>query len=469
MFERLLNPRSIAVVGASRNPEKIGNVVIRNLIKSGYKGKIYPVNPKCDEIFGHKCYPDVKSIPDEIDLAVIVLPAKFVLPVLKDCVDKGIRFVIPIAGGFGETGEEGKKAEEEMRKMIQGKITRIIGPNTVGIYIPRYGVNTALTAPEKTDFPPDGDIAFISQSGALGLLTMDEMSKFSVGFGAFINLGNRVDLNENELMEFFAEDENIKSIVMYIETFANAREFVEKAREISKKKPIIVLKAGRTSSGAKAAASHTGALASNDRIVDGALKQCGAIRAYDEEEMIDYARALAYQKPLFGDNIAIVTTAGGVGVVTADYVEEFGLRVAQLSEETKRKIKEDILPFASANNPIDMTASASDDHYDSVLEVLNEDEGVDGIIVYALFQTPLVTEKVVDVIEKWAKKKPTVVGVIGGSKVEKYIKEFEKRKIPVYPSIIRCVKSMVALRKRGKYLEKVKKKSNPSEIVGIEQ
>ncbi len=458
MFDNLISPDSIAVVGASSHPNKIGYVVLENLKNNGYGGRIYPVNPKGGQILGFKVYPSINDVPEEVDLSVITLPAEVTVKIFEDVAKKS-KFIIPIAGGFGETGKEGKERERKILEIARKYNARIIGPNTVGIYIPSTGVNTALVVPERSRFPGDGDIAFITQSGALGLLTMDSVSMYDVGFSSFINLGNRVDVNENELLQYFGEDEKSKVIIMYIESFANGREFMRVAKNVSRKKPIVVLKAGRTKRGGKAASLHTGALGGSDAVADGAFKQCGVIRAYDEIELVDYARALAYGKPIEGDRIAVVTSAGGVGVVTTDYIESevrgIGMKMAELSDEIKRRIREEVVPFASVENPVDMTAQASDDDYDGVLAALNDDPNVDAILVYALFQTPLISEKLVDIITKWYREgdKPIVVGTIGSEFALRMMRKFEDNRVPVYPSIERSVKALRVLRDRAKLLE----------------
>jgi len=458
MFDKLISPESIAVVGASSHPNKIGYVVLENLKNNGYRGRIYPVNPKGGEILGFKVYPSINDVPERVDLSIITLPAEVTVKVFEDVAKKS-KFIIPIAGGFGETGKEGKERERKILEIARKYNARIIGPNTVGIYVPSTGVNTALVVPERSRFPRDGDIAFITQSGALGLLTMDSVSMYNVGFSSFINLGNRVDVNENELLQYFGEDGKSKVVIMYIESFANGREFMRIARNVSRKKPIVVLKAGRTKRGSRAASLHTGALGGSDAVADGAFRQCGVIRAYDEIELVDYARALAYGKPIKGDRIAVVTSAGGVGVVTTDYIESevrgIGMKMAELSEEVKREIREEVVPFASVENPVDMTAQASDDDYDGVLAALNKDPNVDAILVYALFQTPLISEKLVDIITKWHRKgdKPIVVGTIGSEFALRMMRKFEENKVPVYPSIERSVKALRVLRDRAKLLE----------------
>lgn len=461
MINNLFNPGSIAVIGASRNPEKIGYAVLMNLKETGFRGNIYPINKSADEILGFKCYPSVSDVAGKIDLAVLALPAKYAPDQIRECVKIGVSYIIAIPGGFSETGEEGRKLEEEIKGILKQSDTRLIGPNTVGVYFPHSSVNTALTPPDRVMFPPKGDIAFISQSGALGLLTMDSISEYGVGISAFVNLGNRIDLNEIELLDYFHSDEKTRSIVMYIENVTEGRPFYEKIKEINRTKPVVVLKAGRTEASAKAASLHTGAMATNDAVFDGALRQAGVVRAYDETELLDYGRVLAYSRPLKGKNIAVVTTAGGVGVITTDYVSSkvngIGLSMAVLSEETKRRIKEVIVPFGSAENPVDLTADGSVSDYGKVIGILMEDASVDGIIVYALPQTPKMDKSVVNVIEEFSRKeKPIIVGVIGSRMGKEILIGLESKKIPAFPSVQRTVKAVRALYDYSTYIERRK-------------
>lgn len=459
MLNDLFNPRSVAIIGASQDPTKIGNAILNNMIGSGYNGVIIPVNPSSKEVMGLKCYPSIDDLSSAPELAVIALPASRALDALKSCVAKGVKYVIVIAGGFSELGNEGRDRERQLLDIIEGSGTRIIGPNTLGVYFPHSGVNTSLTSRGRMSFLPKGNIAFVSQSGALGLLTMDGVSEYNVGISAFLNLGNRIDLNEVELLDYFAADEMTRSIVLYLESVPKGRKFFDKVKEITEKKPIVILKSGRTSDSAVAASLHTGAMASDDAIVSGAIAQAGAVRAFDETEMMDYGRVLAYSGRMRGDRVAIITTAGGVGVITADYISSesngVGMKLAKLKDSTKARIKESIMPFASANNPIDLTADGSVEDFDRVIGILQEDENVDGIIAYPLPQTPKMGMGVVDVIEKYRdSSKPVVVGVLGSKMPKELIIEFEERKIPAYPSVHRAVKAMKALRDYSSYIER---------------
>ena len=450
MFDDLFSPASIAIIGASMDENKIGNVILRNLISSGFSGRIYPVNPSYSEIMDLKCYPSVKDIGDPTSIAVIVLPAHVVPQTVEDCISAGVKFLIIISGGFAETGLEGKKLSDRILSLIRNSGTRLIGPNTVGLYLPYSNINTTLTSYSRVSFPPPGNIGFISQSGALGLLTMDAISEYGIGISAFINLGNRLDVDETEFLDFFESDSRTGSVAIYMESVADGRSFYERIRRFNSRKPLVILKAGRTEQSAMAASLHTGAMASNDSIFNGMLSQAGSVRAYDETELIDYARVLAYSKQMTGNRIAVLTTAGGVGVISTDYISDSGsikpLQMARLSENTKDQIRKVIVPYGSAQNPIDLTADGSVNDYDRVLEILMRDDDVDAVLVYALPQTPKMDIGVVDVVEKHVKAgKPIVVGVLGYKIAKQLLVEFERRKIPAYPSVHRSVKSLGAL------------------------
>lgn len=450
MLDELFNPRSIAVIGASNDETKIGHVILKNLISSGFESKIYPVNPSSDEVLGIKCHRTVSDINEEVSVAVIVLPAHIVPGTVSDCIKSGVKFIIVISGGFSETGETGRELSEEIEKSIKGSYTRLIGPNTVGIYLPYSKVNTTLTAYDRVAFPNPGNIGFISQSGALGLLTMDTISEYGLGISVFINLGNRLDLSESDFLDHLGTEPNTKSVAVYMESVADGRSFYETVKKFSSRKPMVVLKAGRTEQSAKAASLHTGAMASNDSVFDGMLEQSGCVRAYDETELMDYAKVLAYSNRMQGNRIAVITTAGGVGVITTDYISETGhrkpLRMADLADATKSEIRKIIVPFGSVENPIDLTADGSVSDYDGVLDLVVRDPNVDAIIVYALPQTPKMNVDVVDIVEKHIQSgKPIVVGVLGYKMAKDLLKEFESRKIPAYPSVVRCVKSLRAL------------------------
>ena len=459
MFNNLISPSAIAVIGASPDRSKIGHAVLQNLVNQGFHGKIYPINPSCGEILGLKCYTEISSVPGKVDLAVIALPAKLALSVLQECIKQDVEFVIIVAGGFSELGEEGRKLEDSLKEKLKGTRTRLIGPNTVGIIFPHSKVNTALTPGERIWFPGEGQIGFISQSGALGLLIMDSLAENGTGISGFVNIGNRADIDEDDLMEMFLEHYETRSIVAYLESISNGEKFFRTVRDVNMKKPVTILKTGRTSEASAAASFHTGALATDDRVLDGILRQAGVVRAYSEVELLDFGRALAYARPLEGQRIAVLTTAGGVGVLTTDLLttedSRPALSMARFSQEEIGQLKEHALPIASLNNPIDLTADGSTQSYASILEILAESGNVDGIIAYALPQTPKIDTSVIGPIVNAARKKTVVVGVIGNRLTRDLMVDLEKAKIPAYPSVPRTVSAMKALYLRRMYLRRL--------------
>jgi acyl-CoA synthetase (NDP forming) len=449
-MKELFEPESIAVIGASSKEGKVGNLVFKYVSES--KAKVYPVNPNEDKISG--CYRSIKEIEDSIDLAIICTPAKVCAENVRECSEKGVKYVIPVAGGFGEAGVEGKRLEDEMKKYA-GQ-TRILGPNTLGIFVPEV-IDTMFLERKRSPRPGKGRIALVSQSGATAATIMNSANLYSIGFSAFVGLGNRIDLNENDFIDYFSEREDTGTIALYLESFADGFKFKEAIERC--KKPVVLLKAGRSAAGAKAAASHTGALAGSDRIVSALCDQYNISRVYDEEELIDVSRALAYSEPLKGDRIAVLTTAGGHGVIATDYItsKEKGvaLSISRLSEKTNEKLKKLALPFASLANPVDLTASATDDMYLKALDALIDDENTDGILASVLFDPPGMTEKLIDGIIARKGKKPLIVYTVGAEMSVSAIRRFEKAGIPAYPSIWRGVRALYALyslyARRGNY------------------
>lgn len=449
MFEALNSPSTIAVIGASSDPRKIGHAVMDNLVNQGFSGRIFPVNPSGKEIMGFKCYTDLESVPEPVDLAVIVLPAEKTVGAVEQCVGRKVKFVIAVAGGFSEAGKRGRELEAQLKKAIDGSGTRLVGPNTVGILFPHSKVNTALTPGDRIWYPGEGKIGFISQSGALGLLVMDSLTETGTGISGFVNIGNRADIDEVDLLEMFDSDHKTRSIVLYLESISDGERFYNAARAISRNTPVVALKTGRSKAASVAASFHTGAMASDDRVTEGVLRQAGVIRAYDETELLDFGKALAYSKPLKGGRIAVVTTAGGVGVLTADLLSIAddlpALSLSAFTSGETERLKENVLPIASVNNPIDLTADGSSESYGKILEILTESNEVDGIIAYALPQTPKIDQGILEPLRKAASITPMVVGVIGNRLSKDLLRDMEKAAIPAYPSVSRTVRAMKAL------------------------
>lgn len=457
----MLRPRSVALVGASANPSKISNVVLKNL--SGGSFELYPVNPKEKEILGLKCYPSVSSIPSRIDMALIVLPAESAVDVAADCVRKGVRVSVITSSGFAEQGPEGKELQTRLESLFKGSGCRLLGPNTMGVFVPGHGLDTLFIPVEKSKRPPGGPVAMVSQSGAVAIAFLEKAESFGMGVSACVCLGNKADIEECELLDHFAADDATRCVSMYLESFSSGRRFIESAREAAMRKPVILLKSGRTASGSRAASSHTGAIATaSDLLVEGALRQSGVVRVYDEEELVDVSRVLAYLEPSKGDRICVVASAGGFGVIAADYVESaehgFGLRMAELSETTRSRLSSLTPSFSSVRNPVDLTAEVTDQMYDHVLEVLQEDPGVDCIIMSLELQPPNVTRGLVEVAARRSQSgsKPIIVSAFGIGEMKDAWKELDAKGVPWYPTIRRAVRAAAALVERGHYASRWK-------------
>jgi acyl-CoA synthetase (NDP forming) len=458
-LDGLMRPRSVAVLGASAHPEKMGHIVLKNLSKG--KFQLYPVNPNENEILGLRCYPSIAAVPGDVDLAVLALPAPASESSVRECAVKGVRVVIVTSSGFRETGPEGSALESRLVEAIEGTKTRILGPNTMGVFVPSIGLDSLLIPIERSKRPKRGSIAMISQSGAVSIAFMEKAEAAGIGISACVGLGNKIDINENELLDFFSNDANTKCIALYLESFSDGKGFLDVARKIVKKKPIVALKSGRTITGETAARSHTGALSSSDPVVDGVLRQAGVVRAYDEEELLDVAKALDFVDHIQGNKVCIVASAGGFGVIATDLVESndhgAGLVMARLSNRTSDELKTIAPGFSSVRNPVDLTAGVTDEMYDSVLGVLMDDSGVDCIMMSLEMQPPHITRKLIDAAERrgGSGRTPLVVSAFAGVRTDALLKELAKRKILAYPSIWRAIRAIRALSDRGRYLRQM--------------
>jgi acetyl coenzyme A synthetase (ADP forming)-like protein len=374
----IFEPRSIAVVGASRRPGQLGHEIVDNLVENGYRGKLYVVHPTIDSLDSVKAYSSLEAIPDMVDLAIVAVPAREVEHVIDDCIAKGVPAAVVISAGFGETGSEGRAMEQRLLEKLRASGMRMVGPNCMGVINADPAVSMQATfAPV---FPPAGTIAMSSQSGALGLAILDYARSLNIGFSTFVSVGNKADVSGNDLIQYWAEDPKTEVILLYLESFGNPQKFAEITRRVGKKKPIVVVKAGRSASGAKAASSHTGALATNDATVTAMLRQAGVIRTDTLEELFDIASLLAHQPLPRGRNIAIVTNAGGPGILAADACEANGLTLATLSADTAAHLRQFLPPAASVGNPVDMIASATPDQYAKTLQAVLADPAVDAVI-----------------------------------------------------------------------------------------
>jgi len=431
MLETFFTPQSVAVVGASRDPEKLGYSILANVKNDGFPGEIYPVNPKADEILGMKVYPSVLDIPGPVDLAIVVVPARFVASVLKECGDKGVPSVVIITAGFREAGPEGLEREKELIEIAEENDIRIIGPNCLGV----IDTETPLNGSFATDMPPAGPIAFMSQSGALGAAVLDMAMGGDIGFSKFISLGNKADVSEIDLLQALEDDPDTRVILIYVEGLPDGQKFIDVAREVSAKKPVVAIKSGVTASGSRAVSSHTGSLAGSEEAYKAAFKQAGVLRAQSMEELFDYARAFAYQPMLKGDRICIVTNAGGPGILATDALEHNGLDLISLEDETVNTLKEALPEAAALGNPVDVLGDAPADRYElAIREVLN-DPNVDGILVILTPQTVTEIEETATVISEIAKEadKPILTSFMGEARTEAGVQILRENQVPNYP------------------------------------
>ncbi len=373
------NPASVAVIGASRDPSNIGHRIVELLIGNSFQGAIYPVNPHATKIAELPAYGSVLALPDGVDMAVVVVPHDCVMEVVDQCAQRGIKALVVISAGFAETGAAGRELQQQLVEKIRSYGMRMVGPNCLGLI--NTDPHVRLNASFSPVFPPTGAVTMSSQSGALGLATLAIAKQRGIGVSTFVSIGNKADVSSNDLLQFWENDERSRVILLYVESFGNPRRFARIARRVSRTKPIIALKAGRTQSGSRAAGSHTAALAESNVAVDTLFRQAGVIRAETLAEMFDLAAALEAQPPPRGNRVAIITNAGGPGILCADACEAGGLTIPQLSEATKSKLRGFLPPAASLNNPVDMIASASPEQFRQTLQTLLADDDIDGIIV----------------------------------------------------------------------------------------
>ncbi|MDH3254963.1 MAG: CoA-binding protein, partial [Acidobacteriota bacterium] len=377
-LDPIFSPRSIAVVGASRRRDSIGFSLLHNLVVSEFQGAIFPVNPKASSIHSLKAYPSIGAVPDPVDLAIIVVPRDAVFPVVDECLAAGVKGLIVITAGFAETGVDGAELERKLVEKIRRAGVRMIGPNCMGV------INADAAVSMNATFAPTparrGSIGFVSQSGALGVAILNAAADLGIGLTQFASIGNKADVSGNDLLEYWQNDDQTRVICMYLESFGNPRNFTEVAKRVGRKKPILVVKSGRTEEGARAATSHTGAIAGRDLTVSTFLTQCGVLRANSIEELFAVARALNRCPLPKGDRVAILTNAGGPAIMATDALVNLNLEMAPLSEATRTRLVEFLPSEASVANPIDMIASATAADYRQALEILLADDTVDMIL-----------------------------------------------------------------------------------------
>jgi acetyltransferase len=430
MLKTLFEPASVAVIGASRTPRKVGYAVLNNLLKFNYRGRIYPVNPSADMIQGLKAYPSIDRIKKDVELAVIAIPAQRVPEALRTCIGKGVKCAVVISAGFKESGSEGAVLEQTLKGIVKSSRIRLLGPNCLGII--NTGIN--LNATFAKWMLPKGNISFFSQSGALGIAVLDWAIGNRIGFSKFISIGNKVDLNETDFIRYLTNDRETDVIIGYIEDVVHGARFLQAAKHCTAKKPIILIKSGGTQAGARAASSHTGALAGSEHAFDAAFKQTGIIRAAGVEKLFEIAKIFSTGKIPRSDRIVILTNAGGPGIIAADQAEKSGLTLPLLNEKTIKRLSAKLPKNASLYNPVDVIGDANSERYSAVLEELVKNKDSDGIIIILTPQAMTDVDNIAEVVISASKRtrKPVVTSFMGAESVKRAVEKLKQMKIPNY-------------------------------------
>lgn len=460
------NPQGVAVIGASQNPSKLGYRLAQNLTRSGYEGAVHFVNIKGGTLLGQPIHESLADVPDPVDLAVVLIPAPYVPDVLRGCGQRGIHAAIIGSGGFREVGPEGAKLEEDMLQVAAQEGIRLIGPNCIGLLDTHLPIDTTFLPPPG---PTPGDVAFLSQSGAICAAAIDWARGQGYGISRLVSLGNQADVSETDLLEPVASDEHTNVLALYLEGVKTGRKFVSEARAVVHKKPIIALKVGKYEAGRKAVASHTGALAGQESAYNAAFRRGGVLRAETSEEMFDQARALAWCPLPKGNRVGVLTNAGGPGVTAADALEELGMEMASFAEETVRALQEVLPDAASLENPVDMLASATPDQFATCLKRMLDDPHTDSVMVIyptpPLYTAGSVAKAIIPVIH--GAEKPVVVSVMGERLIQEAVEHLRAARIPEYRFPERAAAAINALCERAHLLEFAR--AEPVHPAGIDQ
>jgi len=452
-LEALFAPKSIAVIGASNRQGSVGRAVFTNILLNEYTGTVYPVNPKDRSISGVRSYPSIGHLPESVDVAVVVVPAAVVPAVTEECGKKGVKGLIIISAGFKEVGQDGAALERQVASLAQKYSMRMVGPNCLGT------INTdpevRLNASFASQMPLEGSIAFASQSGALGEAVIDYATGEGIGFSKFISVGNKADVNENDILEYLREDPKTKVILLYIEDIVDGRKFVDTVSKVTEEKPIIAVKAGVSPEGAKAASSHTGALAGSDEAYNAILKQSGVLRVESIIDLFDYARAFAKQPLPRGNRVAIITNGGGPGIMATDASVRYGMQISQFSEATKAKLRAGLPKEASVNNPVDLIGDAQSDRYELALQALY-DEGVDCGLVLLTPQAMVDLKKVAETIASVGPRfgKTILTSILGLTDITPAVEVLESNNIPHYTFPESAVRALAAMYEYQRWVER---------------
>ena len=451
-LQALFRPKSVAIIGASRTPGKVGHIVAKNTIESGFEGGIYPINPRAEEILGLKCYASILDVPEAVDLAVIAIPAKHVLQAAEECGRKGVKGLIVISAGFKEIGHEGAILEKKLVEIGSKYDMRIQGPNCLGLIDTRTPVNLSFAA----GMPKEGKIGFISQSGALGTAVLDWVLQKEIGFHSFVSLGNKADLDEVDFIEAMGEEDQVSVILLYLESIEKGRRFLEVVSRVVEEKPVVILKGGTSTAGARAAGSHTGALVGSFLAYKTAFDKAGVILAENIEELFNFGLAFTEQPIPKSEGIAIVTNAGGPGILATDLSEKLGLRLAALSSETRNQLREKLPPAAAIGNPVDVLGDAKADRYRYAIERVLKDGPVNAVVVIltpqAMTESMATAQAIVEIREQNSGK-PLVAVFMGGESVEEARNHLKRNGILCYDFPDDAIRTISALYTYARFLK----------------
>ncbi len=467
-IDAVFAPRSVAVLGASTTPGKVGHDIFENILKGGYKGTLYPVNPKAKSVLSVRAYPSIKDIPDQVDLAMVILPPQAAESAVKEAIEKGVKGIVIVSAGFREVGEEGRAIEDRIVTLCAEAGVRVIGPNCLGVINPNEAVR--LNGSFSSRMPASGNISFISQSGALCTSVLDFAADREFGFSKFISIGNKADVDELDLLRYLHEDPETEVIMLYLEELRRGPEFIEAVKEITsgdrKPTPVLVIKSGRTSAGAQAAASHTGSLAGSEAVYDSIFEQSGIIRCESIDELFDFASAFAYKnesalgkmrrKVPHGNRVAIVTNAGGPGIVATDMTVSSGLKLARFSEETIEALTSHLPMTANVHNPVDVIGDAASDRYENALAAVIRDEGVDGALVILTPQSMTNALGTAEAIARIARRshKPILCCFMGIIDVSAGVKFLQEKGIPVFRFPENAAKAFGAIYRYSRWMNR---------------
>jgi acetyltransferase len=451
-LDSVFNPRSVAIIGASRTPGKVGNIITTNIIESGYKGEIYPINPNSNEILGLKCYPSIIDVSGAVDIAVLAIPARYVVDVAEECGIKGVKVLVVISAGFRETGHEGALLERKLVDVGKRYDMRIQGPNCLGL------INTAssLNLTFAHAMPKKGSIGFISQSGALITAVLDWVIQEDIGFHSFISLGNKADLNEVDFIEAMSKDDNVKVILLYLESIEEGRRFIEVASKAVRKKPVIILKGGTSTAGVRAAGSHTGALVGSIVAYETAFDKAGVIMAEGVEELFNYSLAFSEQSLPRGEGMVIITNAGGPGILATDLSEKLGVKITNLEADVRNRLIKGLPIASSVGNPIDVLGDAKADRYRFVLEEVLKEQSINSMLVLltpqAMTESLATAEAIVDMAKKFPRK-PILAVFMGGKRVDEAAEYLKKNGVPCYGFPEKAIKTISAMYQYARFMK----------------